>query len=568
MLVQTVMQSRRLFGAVAVFGFLVNLLMLAGPLYILNVYDRVLSSRSVETLVALTLLLAFLYVIMGTLDFVRGRIMARVGARFQSSLDRRVLDATIKVNTLRHPPRQAVAGPQDLDAVHRLIVSPALMFLFDLPWVPLFLFGIFVFHPLLGVLALCGAATILLLAVMNQWAQQRPLKAGQAIHLATTNVDLSARTESEMISATGMHSAVLDRWQKVREQALARRISATDKSGVFLAIARSYRLFLQSAMMGLGAYLVLQDQLSAGAMIASSILMARALAPLEGVVAQWDVIQRGRDGWSGLALLLECCPQDRPHLSLPRPQAKLSVDQVAVVPPDARAPAIRFLSLEVDSGSVVGIIGPSGSGKSALGLAMTGVWPLAAGQIRLDGVPLARYGTEALGRHIGYLPQRVQLFDGTIKENIARMSATPEEQRVRAAAKAAAAHDMIACLPHGYDTVVSAAGAGLSGGAIQRIALARILYGNPVVVILDEPYANLDHDGGRALSNVIAGLRAEGRIVFIISHRPSAIESCDLLLVMENGVRKAFGPRSRVLAEFVRNHRDVTGNMSTVGDIA
>lgn len=561
-------ESRQLIAAVVVFGFFVNLLMLAGPLYILNVYDRVLSSRSVETLVALTLLLAFVYIMMGILDYVRGRIMGRVGAEFQSALDKPVFDATLRATKLRQMPERATTGVQDLEAAQRLITSPALLALFDLPWVPLFFLGIFIFHPILGFLALGGAALILTLAVLNQYALRRHVGAAQTANLAAKNISTQIRAESGLVSSMGLRNAAFDRWQHARDRSLACNMNAADTSGAFTAIIKSFRLFLQSAILGLGAYLVLQNQLSAGAMIASSILMGRALAPIEAVIGQWGVIQRGWAGRTNLAILLDHFPPEKQRLGLPRPDARLVVDQLTVVPPGSQIPVVRLVSFAVDGGSAVGIIGPSGAGKSTLARAMTWVWPPAAGRIQLGGAGLDQYDADALGEYIGYLPQRVQLFDGTVKENIARLSANPDDKKVLAATKAAAAHDLILGFPDGYDTVISDGGRHLADGAVQRIGLARALYGDPVMVVLDEPNASLDHAGTIALNRVIAGLKAEGKIIFIATHHPSAIEHCDMLLVLEKGARKAFGPKTPVLAEVVRNHQDITHHTGKAGALA
>ena len=568
LLMQIGRESRQLIAAVVVFGFFVNLLMLAGPLYILNVYDRVLSSRSVETLVALTLLLAFVYIMMGILDYVRGRIMGRVGAEFQTALDKPVFDATLRATRLRQMPEQAATGVQDLEAAQRLITSPALLALFDLPWVPLFFLGIFVFHPILGFLALGGAALILTLAVLNQYALRRHVGAAQTAHLAAENISTQIRAEGGLVLSMGLRSAAFDRWHHARDRSLACNMTATDTSGAFTAIIKSFRLFLQSAILGLGAYLVLQNQLSAGAMIASSILMGRALAPIEAVIGQWGVIQRGWAGWTNLAVLLGHFPPEKQRLGLPRPDARLVVDQLTVVPPGSQIPVVRLVSFAVDGGSAVGIIGPSGAGKSSLARAMTGAWPHAAGRIQLGDAGLDQYDADALGQYIGYLPQRVQLFDGTVKENIARLSAKPDDQKVLAAAKAAAAHDLILGLSDGYDTVISDGGRHLADGAVQRIGLARALYGDPVMVVLDEPNASLDHAGTIALNRVIAGLKAEGKIVFIATHHPSGIEHCDMLLVLEKCVRKAFGPKTLVLAEVVRNHQDIAHHTGKAGALA
>jgi len=565
---ETRSKSRHLYWIVGIFSFFVNLLMLTGPLYMLNIYDRVLSSRSFETLLALSVLVAFLYAMMGILDFVRGRVMGRVGARFQATLDRRVFAAVLKATTLNRAPREAATGLRDLEAVQRLITSPALMALFDLPWVPLFFLGIFLFHPLMGILAVCGAAILLIVALLNQFMSRKPLEAANAASFASEQLGAHIRSESEMVHSLGMRQAAFDRWQVARGQSLDTTIDAADTAGTFTALTKSFRLFLQSAMLGLGAYLVLINQLTPGAMIAGSILLGRALAPIEMLVGQWAIFQRGREGWRNLSVLLGYIPAEQPRTKLPQPKARLVADQVSVVPPGESQAALRMVSFDIHPGQAVGVIGTSGAGKSTLARVLTGVWQPAGGKIRLDGAALDQYDPDVLGQHVGYLPQRVQLFDGTIKENIARMSMTPDDAKVVAAAQAAAAHDMILKLPDGYDTRVSAVSGRLSGGQIQRIGLARALYGDPVVVVLDEPNSNLDNEGSIALNKAIKTLKSEGKIVFIMAHRPSAIQECDVLLVLENGTRRAFGPKDDVLAEMVKNHTDIKRSTGTSGGVS
>jgi len=565
---ETRSKSRPLYWMVAIFSFFVNLLMLTGPLYMLNIYDRVLSSRSFETLITLTVLVAFLYSMMGILDFVRGRVMGRVGARFQASLDRRVFAAVLKATTLNRAPREAATGLRDLEAVQRLITSPALMALFDLPWAPLFFLGIFIFHPLMGMLAIVGAVILLIVALLNQFMSRKPLEAANAASFASEQLGAHIRSESEMVHSLGMRQAAFDRWQVARGQSLDTTIDAADKSGTFTALTKSFRLFLQSAMLGLGAYLVLINELTPGAMIAGSILLGRALAPIELLVGQWAMFQRGREGWRNLSVLLGHVPAETTRTTLPKPKARLVADQVTVVPPGESQAALRMISFDIQPGQAVGVIGTSGAGKSTLARVLTGVWQPAGGKIRLDGAALDQYDPDVLGQHVGYLPQRVQLFDGTIKENIARMSMTPDDGKVIAAAKTAAAHEMILKLPDGYDTRVSAISGRLSGGQIQRIGLARALYGDPVIVVLDEPNSNLDNEGSMALNKAIKSLKSEGKIVFIMAHRPSAIQECDMLLVIENGTRRAFGPKDEVLAEMVQNHGEIQRSTGKSGGVS
>ena len=550
-------ESRTLYWMVALFSFFVNMLMLTGPLYMLNVYDRVLGSRSLETLIALSMLVGFLYACMGILDFVRGRVMGRIGARFQAKMDHRVFSAVLKATTLNRAPREAATGLRDLEAVQRLITSPALMALFDLPWAPLFFVGIFIFHPMMGVLALVGAAALILVALVNQASTKGPLQDANAATFTSEQLGAQIRGESEMVHSLGMRGSAFDRWQIARGASLDATIAATDASGTFTSMTKAFRLFLQSAMLGLGAYLVLQGELTPGAMIAGSILLGRGLAPIEMIVNQWAVYQKGREGWGKLAILLGAIMPEPKRTNLPKPTARLVADQVTMLPPGGQQATLRAISFAVEPGQAVGIIGTSGAGKSTLARALTGVWKPVGGKIRLDGAALDQYDPDVLGQHIGYLPQRVQLFDGTIKENIARMSLTPDDAKVVEAAKKADAHEMILRLPDGYDTRVAANGGLLSGGQIQRIGLARAMYGDPVVLVLDEPNSNLDNTGSAALNSAVEQQKAAGGIVFVMAHRPDAIFHCDTLLVLEDGAKRAYGPKDEILKQVTKNRDEI-----------
>ncbi len=558
-------ESTWLYWAVAVFSLFVNMLMLTGPLYMLNVYDRVLGSRSYETLLALSILVAFLYGMMGILDFVRGRVMGRVGARFQSRLDGRVFAASMRGTTSGRAVRQASSGVRDLEAVQKLMTSPALMSAYDLPFAPLFFFGIFIFHPWMGYVGLLGAVILIALALGNQMSTKRPLETATAATYQAEMIGSQIRAEADVVQSLGMRGAAFGRWQVARGRSLDANIAAADTGGSYSALIRAFRLFLQSVMLGLGAYLVLNQQMTPGGMIAGSILLGRALAPIETIVGQWALFQRGREGWTNLAVLLGEFPEEPARTALPRPKARLDLEQVTIVPPGDNQATLRMISFTVLPGQAVGVIGTSGAGKSTLAKALTGLWPPMAGKIRLDGAALDQYDPDVLGQYIGYLPQRVALFEGTIKDNIARLSLTPDDAAVVKAAKQAAAHEMILRLPDGYDTKVSANGGRLSGGQIQRIGLARAMYGDPVVLVLDEPNSNLDNDGSVALNNAIKAMKAEGKCILIMAHRPAAIQECDLLLMIENGMRRAFGPKDEVLREIVKNHRDIVpGNTGGV----
>ncbi len=559
-------RSRALYWTVAVFSLFANLLMLTGPLYMLQVYDRVLGSGSEETLIALSILVVFLYAMMGILDYTRGRIMARVGARFQDALDRRVFDAVVRKSALS-PDARTNGSLADLEAVQRLLTSPVLMAAFDMPWTPIFFGAIFVFHPMLGWLALSGAGVLILITIANQFLSKNAhAKAGIAGQTAGSIAD-QIRTEAEMVQAMGMRTAAFDRWQKARNEALESQIRATDVGGTFTSMTRTLRLFLQSAMLGLGAYLVLQGEMTPGAMIAGSILLGRALAPVEMALNQWPIVQRGREGWQNLALLLGAVSPEMARTALPKPAAKLAAKNLTVVPPGERQASLKSINFNVEPGQAVGIIGPSGAGKTTLARTLTGVWPPAGGYIRLDGAALDHYGPEVLGQHIGYLPQRVQLFDGTIAENIARLSPQPDDAKVVEAAKKAAAHEMILELPKGYDTQVRAGQVRLSGGQMQRIGLARALYDDPVILVLDEPNSNLDNVGSQALNHAIRAMKAKGGSVLIMAHRPAAIQECDMLLVLDGGMRMAFGPKDEVLAGMVKNARAIQSAPTDSGGV-
>lgn len=550
-------EQGKLFWAVGIFSILVNILMLTGPLYMLQVYDRVLGSRSEATLVALSLLVSCLFLAMGLLDHARSRIMARIGASMQDRLDRRVFAAAMKRLALAPTDAVGLAAQRDLEAVQRLWASPVLMSIFDIPFTPLFAAAIFVFHPLLGWLAVGGGVFLILVTVLNQHMTQTPINRTNSLTLQAERMSDLIKTEAEAVQALGMTGAAFQRWQKARGTALAEGLKAGDLGGRFGSVSKTFRMFLQSAMLGAGAWLVLKGQLSSGAMIAGSILMGRALQPIEQAVGQWAMVTRAQEGSTRLAELLSRVPPEPTRTALPRPRAILDVQTLSVVPPGESQAVLRGVSFHLDEGQALGIIGASGAGKSTLARAIIGVWRPAAGKIRLDGAALDQYDPDLLGSYIGYLPQRVTLFEGTIAENIARLNPNADSAKIVEAAQKAAAHDMILRLPEGYDTRVSTLGGRLSGGQIQRIGLARALYDNPVLLVLDEPNSNLDNDGTMALNIAIRSIKAAGGSVLIMAHRPAAIQECDLLLVLEDGMRRAFGPRDQVLKEMVKNHTDI-----------
>ncbi|WP_371809830.1 type I secretion system permease/ATPase [Ruegeria sp. HKCCD6428] len=548
------------------FSIFVNLLMLTGPLFMLQVYDRVLGSRAVETLTALFLLVALLYALMAMLDYARGRIVARFGARFQSQLDERVFEATMRrslVPKVRSAPATAL---RDLEAIRTLCSSPVLLAVMDIPWTPVFLGAIFIFHPLLGWLAVASGVLLVVIALLNQALTSRKVAEAQSAAARANAFSEHARQAAEVVRSQGMQADVTRRWLNQRSEALRQSISASDWTGSFTSLTKSLRLFLQSAMLALGAWLVLQNEMTPGAMIAGSILLGRALAPVEQAVGQWSLVERARTAWSSLNRFLDQTPPEEQRIRLPIPKSQLEAKSLTVIPPGATAPTLRNVNLKLEPGKALGVIGKSGSGKTTLAKALLGLWRPAAGEIRLGGATLDQYDPNDLGSHIGYLPQQVTLFNGTVAENIARMSENPDSEAVVAAAKKAKAHELILSLEKGYGTFLEGNDSQLSGGQKQRIALARALYGDPVLLILDEPNSALDADGTEALNAAVRGLKEAGKAAIIMTHRPQAISECDDLAVVEKGQVVRFGSRDEVLNAMVQNAGAIKRKLSPVGE--
>jgi len=553
-------EGRSLFLTVTVFSIFVNLLMLTGPLFMMQVYDRVLASRHEATLLALFGLVALLFLIMGILEVVRAQIMARIASRFQGRLDRRVFSAAMALVAKRPGDIGALSAQRDLDALRQFIGSPLLIALVDIPWTPFFVFTIFVFHPYMGWLAIAGGIFLIAVTLLNQSMTARLRQEANVTSVVADRFAEQMKSESETVGALGMRRTAYNRWEGQRADMLDAIVRAGDRSTVFSTISKVFRLFLQSAMLALGAWLVLQNELSAGAMIASSILLGRALAPIEMAIGQWPLAQQALQGWRRLASLLDAIPADEELTPLPKPKAVLDIQKLSVAPPGERFPVLQQITLALEPGQALGVIGPSASGKSSLARALIGSWPAIGGVIRLDGAGIGQYDPDVLGSYIGYLPQRVALFDGTIAENIARLRTEDDPAEIVAAAKRAGAHEMIVKLSGGYNTRITANGGRLSGGQIQRIGLARALYGDPVVVVLDEPNSNLDNEGSVAINTTIRELKAAGRIVLIMAHRPAALSECDFLLLLDAGRMRAFGPRDEVLRETVKNSTTVLRN--------
>jgi ATP-binding cassette subfamily C protein len=551
-----------LLWSVFLFSIFVNILMLTGPLFMLQVYDRVLGSRSEETLVALTVLVMALYGLMGMLEYARGRVLARFGARFQSKLDDRVFDAVLQRALLPKERGEPASGLRDVETIQTLFTSPVMLSIFDLPWTPIFVGAIFIFHPLLGWLAVAGGATLIVITLLNAFLTRRKTLEAQMASMQANAFAEQARRSAEIVRAQGMGSSISQRWHRMRDNSLDLTIRSNDWTGLFSAVTKSFRFFLQSAMLGAGAYLVLQGEMTAGAIIAGSILLGRALAPIEQSIGQWSTVQRARAAWEALGDLLATTPPAPQTHALPKPPANMLFRNATVMPPTAKAPILSSIGFYIAEGEVLGVIGKSGSGKSTLAKTMLGLTHLVAGEVRFGGATLDQYGQDALGSYIGYLPQNVVLFSGTIAENIARMSVAPNEEQIIEAAKRANAHEMILSLPDGYKTMVLSEDSQLSGGQKQRIALARAFYGDPVLLVLDEPNSALDSEGSVALNRAVREFKSMNRSVVILTHRPSAIAECDRLLVIEQGRIKADGARDEVLKSMVSNVRDIQRNIA------
>jgi len=534
-------------AAAAAFSCAVNLLMLTGPLFMLQVYDRVLASGSEATLLALTMLMAGLFAAMGVLDYIRGRLLARSGARLQSRMDPHVFPAMLERATA--PDERAKAGGplRDLEAIQHFLSSPGPIAFLDAPWIPVYLGAIFILHPTLGSFATIAALGMLGIAMISTHRGRRnEAEARAGLAAATIRAD-AYRHEAETLRALGMGEAAMALWQADRRAGLAAHIAQSDRVGRYQALTRTLRMVLQSAILALGAWLTIQGQTSAGAMIAASILMGRALAPVDQMVAHWKGYSRAREARESLKTYLDARPEATPAMDLPAARGALSVQGMAAAAPGVRMPVLRGISLDVKPGEALGVIGESASGKSTLARVLAGVWPPMAGDVRLDGAALAQYAPDTLGAQIGYLPQDIGLFAGTVAENIARLDPNGDPAAIALAAKRAGAHEMILGLPDGYGAQIGAGGVALSGGQRQRIALARALYGDPALLILDEPNAHLDLIGEKALIAAIRGAKGRGRGVVVMAHRPSAIALCDTLLVLKDGQVSDYGPRDAVL---------------------
>ncbi|MCO6176592.1 type I secretion system permease/ATPase [Ciceribacter sp. RN22] len=540
-------QTRAAFAGIVALSAVTNILMLTGPLFMMQVYDRVLASRSVPTLVALSLLAVTLYLFQALFEIIRSRILTQIGQRLEEELGRPAFDAVLKL-PLRLSKKEAVPQPlRDLDQLRGFMSGQGPIAIADLPWLPLYLVILFLFHPYFGWLAVAGAVALIALTLTSEVRLREPMRLLSLLAARRADYLEAGRRNAEVLQAMGMRDAYAARWDATNVDFIEKQRRAGDVTSGFSAASKIFRLALQSGVLALGAWLAILQLASPGAMIAASILTSRALAPIELVIGQWRGFVNARQARRRLEDVLEKLKAGTMPMALPAPRQTITAAALTIVAPGTTAIIVRDIGFELRAGQGLGIIGPSGSGKSTLARVLVGVWPAARGTVRLDGAELAQWDPEALGSSVGYLPQDVELFDGTIAENIARFSPDAKAEAIIDAATMAGAHSLILSLPDGYDTRIGAGGAILSAGQRQRIGLARALYRTPFLIVLDEPNASLDAEGEAALTNAIIAARKAGSVVIVIAHRPSALAAVDHVLVLNEGRMVAFGPRDEVL---------------------
>ncbi|WP_137888978.1 type I secretion system permease/ATPase [Pseudomonas sp. 2FE] len=536
---------RRLFGVLALFSGVINLLMLVPSIYMMQVFDRVLTSRNETTLLMLTLILLGLYLLSSLLEWVRGQVMIKMSAGIDSQLGERVFGAAFELSLKEHSanPAQVLS---DLTAIRQFVTGQGLIALFDAPWLPIYLIVAFLFHPWLGLFTVLGAAILVVLAIWNELATRKSLAEANQLSVTSANYVNSTLQNAEVIQAMGMLNVLRRRWFSLQQRIITAQAEASERSARISSMTRFVRVTWQSLSLGLGAVLVLENQISAGVMIAVSVLLGRAMAPVEQVIGSWRQMGSAKSSYQRLSRLLEEFPKPQPRMALPAPTGALRIDQLVVIPPGAQQPAVNGVTVALAKGEVLAVIGPSASGKSSLARAMVGIWPAIRGSVRLDGAEVGQWSREAIGPYLGYLPQDIELFDGTIAENIARFGEV-DSLKVIEAARLAGIHEMVLNFPKGYDTPLGIGGLGLSGGQKQRIGLARALYGQPALLVLDEPNSNLDEAGEAALVRAVSTLKAAGSTVVLVTHRPSILGVVDKLLLLKDGAQQLFGPRDQVL---------------------
>jgi PrtD family type I secretion system ABC transporter len=547
-----------------VFSGVSNILMLTGSIFMLEIYDRVLPSRNVATLVGLSILVLILFAFQGAIDVVRGRINARIGRLINAELSHQVYAAIIQMPLKARGDGDGMQPLRDLDQLRSFLSSWGPSAFFDLPWMPLYLILLFLFHFWIGMTALVGAIVLVAVTLLTEFKTKEPTKVAAGFARTRSALAVAGRRNAEVLQAMGMAGRATAMWSASNRDYLLAHERASDVATGLGGFSKVFRMMLQSAVLAVGAFLVIHDEATAGIIIASSILTSRALAPVELVIANWKGFVAARQSAGRLNKLLTLFPEECEPLTLPPPKMGISVQAISVTPPGEQKLVVNNVSFEIKAGQGLGIIGPSGSGKTSLARALVGVWQPARGKIRLDDAALDHWSHEARGRHIGYLPQDVELFEGTIAENICRFDKSADPKAILGAAQAANVHKLILSFPAGYATRIGESGMALSAGQRQRVALARALYGNPFFIVLDEPSSNLDSEGEEALTQAILGVRDRGGVAIIIAHRPSALAAVDQVLVMENGAAGMFGKKDDVLRAVMRRVPLPAANLSRV----
>ncbi len=544
-------ECRRAFWSVGLVSCATNLLMFAGPIYMLQVYDRVIPGRSIPTLVGLTLMLLAAFAFQGFLDAVRNRIVIRIGRLLDERLAGPIHGAVILLARQNRPPGESGQPLRDLDMIRAFLSGPGPAAIFDMPWILVFVAVCFLIHPLIGTAAIFSALLLIGLTVLTELTGRDGQRETMRVTAGRHALIEAARLNATSVKALGMTTALRERWLTVNRRYLDAMQRTSDTIGGFASASRTLRMLIQSLVLGLGAYLVVIGDMTAGSVIACSIMIGRALSPVESAIGSWNGFTNARQAIDRLRRLFGAIQAPGETTELPAPTRSLTVENLVVAAPGAMGALLQQIAFGLNAGDALGIIGPSAAGKSSLARVLVGAWPAARGAVRLDGALIDHWEPVALARHVGYLPQEVSLFDGTIAENIARMAVEPDSAAVVAAAKAAGAHEMVLRLPGGYDTVIGEGGVTLSGGQRQRVALARALYGDPFFVVLDEPNANLDREGEAALTQAILSVKTRGGIVIAIAHRPAAVVVCDHVLYLGQGTQLAFGPRDEVLRKIL-----------------
>jgi PrtD family type I secretion system ABC transporter len=526
---------------------LINILALTGSFYMMQIYDRALTSGSIPTLVMLSLLAIGLYLFQGAFDVIRSQILVRVGSRLDKKIAPMAHRVAIDMPRFGFSTTEALERGRDVDTVRGFLGSQGPAALFDLPWMPIYLVFVYFLHPLLGALTLGGAFVLTVLTVISEILTKRLHASTRAAAIARNMIADSNARNADVLKAMGFAARAVSRFKEANSEHLELQTKGNDISGTISAFSRVLRMLLQSALLGLGAYLTIKGELSAGSIIACSVSSARALAPVDLAIGNWKSFVAARMAFRRLRETVIALAVVEAPMQLPAPTKSLSVDKITIAVPGSGQVILSDISFDLQPGQALGIVGPSAGGKTTMVRALTGIWPILRGHVRLDGADLAHWREDEIGQHIGYLPQEVSLMDATIEENICRFEPAPDYQKVIEAARAAGVHEMILKMPNGYGTKLGPQGAALSAGQRQRVALARALYGNPFVVILDEPNSNLDGEGEAALSEAITGIRARGGIAIVIAHRPSALVAVDLVAIVQNGRIVSFGPKQDVL---------------------